>query len=327
MIKRRESHSLSDNEKKQHPFRLKLMMGLARLSLFSEQLWPRLLPLLGLISLYLILSWFSIWPLLSNYVRFGLLALFAIGMGMSLWPLRHIRWPSRLDARKRVEQESPFRHRPVTAVEDRPALGSDAFAEKLWQTHQKRMTAYLVHVKAGVPEPSTNRIDKYALRAPLLIGLAIGLLIAGSGWLERLGDAFITPPSAEAVDIRVDAWVSPPPYTARPPIFLTREGSPALTDNESLALPQGSVLTIRTGSAEGISVTYNDQAIEPTQQTEGAGPTDFSLKLEQDGTLSVKSGFSEKLAFSFEILDDTPPGYKLCTRPGTGRRRVFKTKL
>ena len=76
-------------------------------------------------------------------------------------------------------------------------------------------------MKTGLPHPKTARIDPYALRVPLVLALAatIGLRADQIGPGTATGLLFFKGKS-RYVNLRIDAWITPPAYTARPPVML-----------------------------------------------------------------------------------------------------------
>jgi hypothetical protein len=48
-------------------------------------------------------------------------------------------------------------------------------------------------------------------------------------------------------DVRIDAWVTPPPYVNQAPVFLTGVARPQA---EAVAAIEGSEITVRVGGAE-----------------------------------------------------------------------------
>ena len=71
---------------------------LARLVLFCEQLLPMLLAPLSVIAFYLSVSWFGLFRIASDPVRWVLLVVFALALAASLVPFRRLRWPATPEA-------------------------------------------------------------------------------------------------------------------------------------------------------------------------------------------------------------------------------------
>ena len=53
----------------------------------------------------------------------------------------------------------------------------------------------------------------------------MAFIVAGPERRERLTEAFRGGEPVAATIARIDAWVTPPAYTSRPPIFLTGEAA------------------------------------------------------------------------------------------------------
>ena len=126
--------------------RIEAALRRARLALFWEALWPRLVPLLCLGALFLVASWLGLFPALPDFLRFSLVALFGVSALLLLVPLLRIRWPDRAAAMDRLVRESGTPHRPVAAFSDRLAAPSDdPLTLALWQGASRKA--------AGRPRP------------------------------------------------------------------------------------------------------------------------------------------------------------------------------
>ena len=216
---------------------------LAWLSLFWEKLWPLILPFCCVLALFLTVSFLGLWSAVPEYARIGLLGLFAAVALLSLYPLRGLQSPAAASVDGRIEQKSGLVHRPVTAQKDRRADlsgGEDAFSKALWSEHQKRMANSLSGLKSGLPVPCVASHDPYALRAFAGLLLFIGIIVGWGNWSNRVGDAFRSHRVEQFTQTgRIDAWVTPPAYTNRPPIFLNREVT-------AVTVPEGSEFFART---------------------------------------------------------------------------------
>ncbi len=227
----------------------------ARVTLLWEAIWPLAAPFLVLAAIFVSVSWLGLWRVLSLPFRYAVLAIFAAGLVWCLANLRHFRIPSRAAAFARVERTTGAAHRPATALTDRLASGDgDAAAEVLWQAHRRRALAALTHLRAGLPSPRLAARDPFALRFLAILILAIAYFAAGPERLDRLAEAFRGGETPAALLARIDAWVAPPAYTGRPPLFLTGAAAPA-SDAGPLTVPAGSVVTVRIGGANDLNVT------------------------------------------------------------------------
>ena len=67
-------------------------------------------------------------------------------------------------------------------------------------------------------------IDPFALRALLLLGVFVLTVVVGDSAADRLWSAFRFSPLAKGAEARLDAWITPPSYTGKPPIMLADGG-------------------------------------------------------------------------------------------------------
>ena len=198
----------------------------ARAALVWEQVWPLIAPFLALAALFAALSWFGLWRITATPVRVAILALFAVAIAAFAWRVLRFAMPTRAAAFARVEQETGVLHRPATAFSDRLASRSDdPTGQALWAAHRRRTLASLDRLRAGIPSPRLVARDPYALRFLVLLLFVVGFIMAGPERIARIGEAFRGGESTAAAIARIDAWVTPPAYTGRPPIFLTGEAA------------------------------------------------------------------------------------------------------
>ena len=297
--------------------------------LFFEQLLPPLMPVLAVVAFYLCASWFGVFRSVPDWLRILLLIAFAAAFLASLIPFRSLRWPKVAEADRLLEERNGLPHQPVTVQEDEPAFDTP-FARALWREHQTRMAEKIAALDAGLPRPDIAAHDRFALRAipALLLVTAFGYSLSING--GSISDALQAAPEQVVSDpaVRIDAWVTPPSYTGRAPIYLTADGS----EQAPIGIPQFSGLTVRVsggktaekvvfrkanGEARDISV----QADSKPQQAAAAGgeqpnaapasqaPASQALvaqthvmKLEENGALEVNGR-----RWSFDVLPDKAP--------------------
>ena len=117
---------------------------------------------------------------------------------------------------------------------------------------------------ASVGQEEAERPLALRLVAPL--ALVAAAFMAGDERQARLAAAFdFSTPLTPPVPPRLDAWIDPPAYTGRPPIFLT--GTVTLEPGEAVRAPLGSILLVRTTRGAG---SKPDEAAHVTLQ-HGAG--------------------------------------------------------
>ena len=102
-------------------------------------------------------------------------------------------------------------------------------------------------LKAGMAGAATRRPRSVALRALVLVLLLHTFFAAGGERGRRIAAAFDWQGVMNPANFRVDAWVSPPTYTNRPPIILpgVRPGEHGQASAVAISVPVGSALVIR----------------------------------------------------------------------------------
>lgn len=299
-----------------------------RLAMVAERFWPLVLPLLIVLLLFVSASWFGLFRILPDIARIGLAAGFALAALASLYPLRYFRQPTQLEIDRRIEGANQLAHTPVLVQTDSLGSKPDVFADALWREHQNRMAEKLRNVTGDTPRARVPERDPWGLRAvaPLLALTALAFSYGPSG--GRISDALSAHVSFSAVPPRIDAWVTPPAYTGKPPIFLTAENN---RDVAAFTVPTGSDVTVRvTGGSGDETLAFADaagmvRAIEPADETKDAAasteaaaatmPRQFTGKLTANGVLLLASGSTEINKWAFSIIGDTPPTIRFSSEP------------
>ncbi len=175
------------------------------------------------------------------------LIIFAVLTVVAALPLVRLRWPSVHDGLRRLDRGSGETHRPASAIADEIASNeNDPVTQALWRAHIERALMSARKLKAGWPQPKLALRDPMALRALVLI-LVVAGFFAGSGErVKRITAAFDWQGVVAPANFRVDAWVTPPLYTGRPPVMLPglRPGETAQAAGP-VAVPVGSQLVVR----------------------------------------------------------------------------------
>ncbi len=234
---------------------LKRLRRRAALTLLWEGLWPPLAFAGAVALLFAAASWFGLWLSAPPWARLAALGLFGLAFLAALAPLLWLRWPGRERALDRLDRDTEIEHRPASAFEDRLANPADDPATRaLWAVHKERMAREVERLALKPPSPRLAARDPYALRFVALLLALVGFFAAGSERFARLAAAFYGMPTiAQAAGARVDAWIDPPAYTGKPPIFL-KLADAAVT--RTLSAPENSVLVVRADpSAVSVSVS------------------------------------------------------------------------
>ncbi|MDX8537995.1 MULTISPECIES: TIGR02302 family protein [Mesorhizobium] len=314
--------------------RLALSRLATRTSMLVERGWPLLLPLLVLASLFLSISWLGLFPLLPDVARIGVLIVFAGAALAALYPLRFFRWPSAAEIDRRIEAANELLHSPVQVQTDRPSGHESIFSQALWREHQKRMAERLGSLGADRPRARVPERDRWGLRAvaALLLVTAFAFSFGPSG--GRVSDGFVARAARDAVPPRIDAWVTPPAYTGKPPLFLTADAKQAAA---TFTVPQGSDVSLRvTGGSGEETLSFADKdgnarAIDPAapqaakpEATAAPKVRQFTGKLTGDGTLTLKSGEDDLGRWAFAVIPDKPPTIRFAGEPKRAVNGAFE---
>jgi uncharacterized protein (TIGR02302 family) len=310
---------------------------LSKWALLFEQVWPRAWLLLGLAGLFIAVSLAGLWPRLPELPHKIVLGLFALAFLAGLIALLGVRWPSRLQAIRRVEAISGIRHRPASSYEDTLTLGADdARTAALWKAHRQRLAALLGRLRVGRPEPRTDRYDPFALRALLLLGVFALLIVVGDSAADRLWSALRFSPLSKGAEARLDAWITPPSYTGKPPIMLADGGitGPRAQDKRppgALEVPDKSMLIVRASGAGmrdlAIDVPGENGAPQHIEAQPPANPGDvIELKYEvrRAGTITVHSSGLQVASWTFTVIPDHAPTIAMTKEPERSPRGSLK---
>ncbi len=285
----------------------------ARWVVFWERLWPALATIATAIGFFLAASWLGLWLWLPPIGRAIALGCFGLLMVAAAVPLMRVRFPGRLDGLRRLDRNTSLPHRPATAISDDLATPrSDPWAAALWRAHVERALAAARHLKAGQPSPRLDLRDPVAMRALALLLVVTSFIAAGGERFSRIAAAFDWHGVVMPANFRLDAWVSPPTYTAKAPVILPgmRPGEHAQASISAVSVPTGSVLVIRaSGRVQFDVATTGGVAEVPADQRPQApdGTEERRFLITDRGTAQVKGLGSDDLTYAFNAIPDKPP--------------------
>lgn len=290
--------------------RLARLRQWARTVLGFETILPRIGPSLLVVLLFVALAWLDLPQALPGWAQAGFVAVFAVAALLlliaGLW-----RWrlPSRDAADRRLEQDSAMRHLPLRALADRPATGSEA----LWALHLADAREKLNRLRLRGPRPVAAVADPRALRALVLLLLAVGLGVAGREAPSRLAAA-LSPSLAVgpmAPSTQIQAWVTPPAYTGLAPQFLQ--------PGEAVAVPEGSSVTANvTGNTARPSLVQGSATADFTQLD--ASSYQITAPLAEGRLVIARSGH-ELASWAVTLQPDIAPVVRFPEPPGLADRR------
>ena len=296
--------------------RLQLTQALRRaeFAIAWERSWPHLARLLTVAGLFLVVSWAGLWLALPFMARAIGLGLFVVLSLAALFPLVRFRWPSRQEALGRLDRGTGIRHRPATALTDSLAT-QDPVALALWQAQRERTLASIKRIRAGLPSPRLAIHDPWALRALIVVTMVAAYVAAGDERRMRVAAAFDWNGVLSAANVRVDAWVTPPLYTGRPPIILSAANKEAATTAAGpMVVPAGSTLIVRSsgGALDVVAGGGVTEAVPTEQAPKGTNEKHFTIT--GDGTVHVRAP-SGQPQWKFSASPDRPPTIALAKDP------------
>jgi uncharacterized protein (TIGR02302 family) len=322
-----------DNQPDQRelPTRVLLARALqrARGSLLWERLWPALATLATVAALFLALSWAGLWIVLPPLGRAVGLILFAVLSAAATVPLLMLRIPTDYDGLRRLDRNSGETHRPASAIGDELAANSDdTVAQALWRAHIERALVSARKLKAGWPQPRLSLRDPLALRALALILAVASFFAAGGEHVKRVTAAFDWQGVVAPANFRIDAWVTPPVYTGRPPVMLPglRPGETAQAASQ-VSVPSGSQLIIRsTGNVRFDVVRHGGIEDVPgeTRAALPAGAEERRFTIKTDGSAAIHGVLGTDLTWKFTAIPDRAPTIELTKDPERQARGALR---
>ncbi|GGA90929.1 TIGR02302 family protein [Brucella endophytica] len=284
-----------------------------------ERLWPLILPLITLAALFVAIAWFGLFQWFPGWLHMVLLALFALAGAVALYLPTRLRLPYQTEVDRRLEAANLLEHGPISIQSDAIASGTeDPFARALWEEHRRRMAEKLKNLQGGTPRPRVPEWDPLGVRAAVALLFVTAFAYASGPDGGALSDAFRVRFGASGPAARIDAWVTPPRYTGRAPIFLTAQDD---NGEAGFTVPQGSILAIRvTGGSgqESLTATGPDgkpQEVAPAAKDDSA-PDDsrnFQLPLQGETEVSLSGGANTE--WTFNIIPDRAPLIRFTKEP------------
>ena len=300
-----------------------------RAIMMLERIWPLVLPLLIVGSLFLSMSWLGLFRLMPDALRIGVGAVFSLVALAALYPLRFYRQPTAAEIDRRIERANRLLHAPVSVQTDTLDGQAGTFATALWREHQKRMAERLRDLGGDMPRTRVPERDPWGLRAVAALLFVVAFAFSFGPLGGNVADVLRAQAGRDVLPPRIDAWVTPPPYTGKAPIFLTSEANQGTS---VFTVPAGSDVALRvTGGAgdetlvySGVDGNVRDIVASGGADTAASGaatpvpdgqPRQFTGKLAADGTLALRSGERELRSWAFAVTPDTPPVIRFSAEP------------
>jgi uncharacterized protein (TIGR02302 family) len=295
----------------------------ARWTILWERLWPALTSLATAIGVFLALSWLGLWLWLPPLARAAAVIACAVLALAAAFPFVFVRMPGLRDALSRLDRGSGLPHRPATAIADGLAVTPrDPYSLALWNAHVARALAAAKALKSGWPSPRVARWDPYAVRALVLLACVATFFAAGGERWKRVAAAFDWHGVVLPANFRVDAWVIPPAYTAKPPVILPGihpAGDTAAlptSGNGIVAVPINSTLVVRSTGKVTLELTSTGgvTAAKDTATRPPAGTDEHRFAITATGSV-ILHGAGDDLTWAFNVIPDKPPTIELTKDP------------
>ena len=193
------------------------------------------------------------------------------------------------------------------------------------------MAERIRNLKSGLPQTRIPERDPWALRAVVGLLFVIAFAFSGGPLGGRISDAFRSHSGSNVVPPRIDAWVTPPRYTGRAPLFLT---SAANTEEKQFTVPQDSTLIIRiiggSGSEKVTLTSIDGRAANIEAKDQGKAddaaaakskPRNFEVLLGANSTVALSGDGTANSAWSFSVIPDQPPSIRFTKDPVKRRQR------
>jgi uncharacterized protein (TIGR02302 family) len=309
--KRQAAH----NERRQRTH-VRNTLARARLALFWERLWPRLVPPLAVLTLFAIVVFLDLLPALHFILHLAVLAVLAVALIAALvWLPRGLRWPSEAEGRRRIETASALEHRPLETLTESIAVGNDdPAARALWAAHQARAKAALDAMRAGLAAPGLARRDPYAIRFALLIVLVVALAVGAADGDKRLNRAF--DPLVDLfrpAPVLVEAWITPPAYTGLPPIVLAAGDKKGIASTglqkpptEPITVPEGSSLLVQVdGSRSAPTLKIGNEKLDLDTTAERVYRVETTIA--EGKRIDIERGTTKLAGWAINVVTDSEP--------------------
>jgi uncharacterized protein (TIGR02302 family) len=150
----------------------------------------------------------------------------------------------------------------------------------------------------------------------VMVMLVATFFAAGDERAMRLGAAFDWNGVLAPTNVRVDAWITPPLYTGKPPVILSaaNKEAAALPASGPLAVPAGSTLIVRSsGSSLDVVTSGGLKEVAPSEAAP-KGTNEKHFTITGDGTAHVRAP-SGQPQWAFAATPDRPPTIALAKDP------------
>jgi len=295
-------------------------LGLAWLALAWERIWIRLWVVGVVFALFGIVLLTDVLPTLHWTVHVAVVLAAAGGVGYLVWRrLKDFTWPTRGEARARLETTSPVEHRPLTTVEDTLVAGATAIQQWMWRLHQDRARDDLDRLRVKAPAPGVATRDRFALRAAVILALFVAVIGGWGDMSNRFWRGVAPMLGGDTSNIGVKLWITPPEYTGLSPIYIETPLPEGTKPLEALEIPSGSkVLAIVTGTGRDTFLQLGDTTAPLEKLADETQRVETDLK--QLSRLEVRQAGRMLAGWDVKWVPDQPPTISMPAPPEEAAR-------
>ncbi len=220
---------------------------------------------------------------------------------------RAFRWPTRLEAERRLEKRNALAHRPLAHARDTLSNPENDATRLLWGLSKSKNL--IRNLRAAPPQAFLAAKDPYALRIGVLLFLVLGILSAGTETPTRIAKG-LTPFTWEghAPGERNLLWIMPPEYTGLE-IRTVKKTDPATLD-----IPSGSKIKITARG--GFFKPWLDTGAQRQRfRRTDNGDYMIEIPLPPGNKLAVRQGLFPRAHWNYRVIPDNPPAMALMEKP------------
>lgn len=304
------------------PGRTKLT--LAQVMVFCEAFLRGFAQPLFFLGAFAALAWLGVFEKLYPYAHLVALILFflltfkALGQAAASWQA-----PKISAAKRRVEEASHLRHRPLDVLSDQPT--SDGIeAQVLWQAHTAQAREQVKnlrwpHFKLDWAKEDPHKL-RYVLGALLTIGLITGWGALGGRMIAAINPAL---GKASLSTVTIDAWITPPAYTHLSPIMIATPAGDRL-QGEVIKVPEGSVLHAHLAEKDGDAPILDANNTSTEFAAEDGKDFDVAQIITGGDTVSIHRGWMTLGSWRIHVIPDGAPQVAFTEQPSSSERKSVR---
>lgn len=276
-------------------------------------IWSAFWPLITLATIFLIAALVGIFERAPKQV--AAIATLTVFVGLIIALMRgfsRYRNPTRQDAISVLDAQDELR--PIQSLADRPTRPNTENIA-LWKAHENRLSDAARRLRVPWFRHQWQAIDPAYLRFALpviMIGLAV---LNGPQVHKRLASALMPDYGSllGAERIQIEAWLTPPAYSGRAPIFLD-------ADQGEARVPKGAVMTLRVQAPSAPKLRLVTAGRRQTMAFEATpdGAYEIEAAIEADTVVSVR-WWGERKAWTILASPDDPPRVQFVEIPILGQ--------